>query len=253
MANMEFLRSNLLQTTTMATATAGNGSGTYAYLHDRNLGLRYSSSGYTTSTTLAISVVFAAPTVISHVALQNHGIRDYQLSYNSATGANVLVTVASNSATSTYHSFASVTVNSIEIYTTRATTVDTERRIGEWIMSERLMQFERNPSTRDYNPARPLKRVIHEMPDGGKTAFNIRQKFKAKIGFGFISDSFTSQLQSVYDTGSAVYFLPFTTTTGWAGVAHEVLWTNEWDFSYSENSKSQGQTGHVVLEETSNS
>jgi len=251
MANMEFLRQNQLQTTTMVTATSGNGSGTFAYLHDRNLGLRYSTVGYTTSTSLAISVVFAAPTVISQILIQNHNLRDFRLYYNSITANSINITTL-NSASSTYLSFATITVSSVDLQMDRATTVDTDRQVGEWILSERLVQFERNPSSRNYNPSRPIKRVIHEMPDGGKTAFNIRQKFKARIGFEYVSDSFTTQLQNIYDTASAIYFLPFPTTTGWSGVAHECLWTGDWDFTFSENSKTQGQKGAMMLEETSN-
>src|SRR3990167_4374315 len=177
MARMEFLRTNQLNTTTMATATSGNGSGTYAYLFDRNLGLGYVSSGYTTNTVSVISVVFGTPVILSHIMLQNHNLRDFRLYYNSTT-ANSLGIVTGNSATSTYLSFASVTVSSVDLQMSGASSTDTERRIGELILTARLVQFDRNPTAKNYDPVRPITRVLHKMPDGGVTAFNIHQKHK---------------------------------------------------------------------------
>ena len=247
MAVMEFLTQNYLNTSTVATATS-NPSVT-SFLYDRNTGLRYLTSGVTTSTSATIGVVFGTSRVISKIFIQNHNLRDFELRYNSVT---TITAVTLNSGSSTYISFASVTASSVDLISTRATTTDTERTVGEFYVGDRHLQFDRNPTAKNYDPARPMKRVIHKMPDGGVTAFNIRQKFNAKIKLDFASDSLASLIQPIYDTAAAFYFLPYPTTTGWAGVAHECLWTNEWDFTYAENSKSQGQSGSIVLEETSN-
>lgn len=250
MALMEFLKQNKLNTTTMITVPA-NQTGTLAYLFDRNTGLGFTSVGYDSNTSLALTVTFPTPTVLSHVFLQHHNLAQYRVFYDGVT-ANSLAVVATNSETSTYHAFASTTVSSVTIQMDRAKTAATERQLGEFVVTERRLQFERNPSFKDYVPVVARKRIRHEMPDGGMAHFNIKNKFKAKLSWKFLSAVFAASLRTVYDEAAALYFLPFPTTTAWDGVAHEVLWDNDFDFADDENSRTQGKGGEIKLWETSN-
>lgn len=249
MALMEFLKQNKLQTTTSATVTSG--SATAPFLLDRNTMLKYLSSGYTSNTSSLISVVFASPTVLSTIFIQNHNLKQFRAYYNSVT-ANSLLNVSSNSATSSYFSFASVTVNSVDLQMDSAMTADTERQVGEFVVTERRLQFERNPSAPDFDPQTNMVKVLHKMPDGGVTSFVIRAKYRTNMKWKFISTTFRNSLKTVYDEALPLYFLPFPTTTSWDGIAHEEIWTNAFDFSYDENSKTEGFGGTILLEETSN-
>ena len=251
MALMEFLKANKIETTTSFTCDAAQ-TGTLQYLFDRNKALGFTSSGKATSTSsLVLTYVFSSPQVLSNVLLQNHNLKQFRVFYDSAT-ANSLAVVTQNSATSTYLNFSSVTVSSISIQMDDTITPSVEKKIGEWVATEKRLAFERNPSHNDFEPVVSRKKIRHEMPDGGVSHFNIASKFKARLKWKFVTDSFVTSLRSVYDDALPLYFVPFPTTTGWAGLAHEVLWDNDFDFTYDENSKTQGQGGEIRLWETAN-
>lgn len=251
MANMEFLKANLVNTTTMVVGSTG--TGTFGFLYNRNDSLAYSTVGYTTNTSTLLSIQFSQPTVVSHILMKNHNIKQFRAFYNSATANTFSVDInkTTNSATSSYFGFASITVNSIQIQMDIGISTDTERKIGELVVTERRLQFSVNPSHNDYDPSINLTKIVHSMPDGGKTIFNIREKFRAKIAMEYISSAFNSSLRSVYEDALPLYFLPFPTTgTDWDSRAHEVVWTNDYNFTHAENSKTQGFIGNIVVEET---
>ncbi len=251
MANMEFLTANILNTTTMVVASTG--SGTFAYLYNRNDKLAYSTVGNFSGTSTLISFEFLGPTVISNIVMKNHNLKRFRAFYNSATANTFSVDVnqTANSGTSSYFGFASITVNSIQIQMDSTTAVGAEYKIGELILAEKRLQFAVNPTHDGYDPSKNRTKIVHTMPDGGVTVFNIRNKYRAKIGLEFISQTFRDDLSDVYDEALPNYFLPFPTTgTDWDGVAHEVVWTNDFNFRHEENSKTQGYSGDLLLEET---
>jgi hypothetical protein len=88
------------------------------------------------------------------------------------------------------------------------------------------------------------------MPDGGVGMFYIANKFKTSLKWKFISDTFRDNLLDLYLDAKPLYYIPYPTTTAWDGNAYEAQWTNDFNFSYSENSKTQGQGGSMILEET---
>lgn len=247
---MEFLRSNQYETTTSIVVQSN--TNTAQFLFDRNTDLDYATLNYNSTTSAVISVVFGSPTILSHILLQSHNLRQFRIYYDSVT-ANSLANVSANSATSHYFAFASVTVNSIDLQMDNTIAGSVEKSVGEFVLTERLVQFSRNPSAKDFDPVTKMHRVIHNMPDGGKSALIIKPKFKAKLKWEFITDAFKSSLETVYNAVNAVYFVPYPTSTSWDGTAKECIWTNDFDFSYDENSKTQGQGGSIVIEETANS
>ena len=101
MANMEFLRANAINTTTMVVASTG--TGTFSYLFDRNNGLSYATVGYLTTTSTLVSIEFNPARVISHLVILNHNLRQYRAFYNSATANTftLAINVSSNSQSST--------------------------------------------------------------------------------------------------------------------------------------------------------
>ena len=61
--------------------------------------------------------------------------------------------------------------------------------------------------------------------------------------------AYYNSLFNIYETQTAVMFVPFGTTTAWDGKAYECLWTNDFDFRHSDNNKDAGFSGMITLEE----
>jgi len=247
MARMEFLSENLFNTTTQAKVDSN--TTTVEYLFDRSTSLGYSSDGYNSTTATMISVEFSAPQVISHILMQNHNLRDFRLFYDSAT-ANSLLVDATNSNTSTYLAFSSVTVSSVQLQMNNTIEGSVEKEIRELFIGERHVQFERNPTVKKWKPMIFRKQIEHEMPDGGTVLFNIKDKYRASLAWEYITDDFRDDLYTVHRSALPLYFVPFPTATAWLGEAYETVWTGGFDFKHATNDKDQGWSGSINLKET---
>ena len=248
MAVMEFLSQNLINTTTLFLVDSA--STTTDLLIDRNPSNQYETDGYSSNTSTIISVEFSSSTIISNVMLQNHNLKDFRIFYNSTT-ANSLGIFASNSETSTYLNFASVTVSSVQLQMDSAIT-SAEKALGQFILSEKKLEFERNPEIKNYKPVIDRIQVRHIMADGGIVLHNIKDKYKVNMKFTFITESFYNSLLDIYKDSKPIYFIPFPTTSSWLGNAFEMVWSKDFDFKYSTNVRDIGYSGQLILEETSN-
>jgi hypothetical protein len=250
---MEFLSQNLIDTTTMFTVDSG--TGTLEYLFDRNLNIQYQTDGYTGNTSTIITVTFGAPTAISRILLQNHNLKQFRIFYDGAT-ASVFspdANITANSDTYHYFAFATKTASSISLQMDSTIDAGEEREIGQFYVGDAQVEFDYNPHTDNFDPKLYKQKIKHTMPDGGTNLFIVGNKFQANITLKFAGETFRDALRDVYDTGKPIYFIPESTNTGWAGEAHEVVWTNDWDFTYAENSRTQGYNGKITIEETPNS
>lgn len=247
MAVMEFHRANLINTTSMFTLDA-NQTGTIAYIIDNNKGTTFSTSGYNSTTSTTITVTFSPARIISHILILNHNIKNWDGWINTST--NQFVNTSTNSATSSYFSFASQTASTISIRMFDTIEGSVEKEIGELIITERRYAFERNPSIEDFVYAFQRKQVRHEMPDGGISLFNIRDKYRTNLKLEFFSQTSHDTLKGIYDNALPIFFVPFPTTTGWDGNGFECNWSGKFDFRYSTNVKTPGYTGKIMLEET---
>ena len=252
--NMEFISQNYLNTTTMITVDSG--SGTVGYLFDRNLSVEYQSSGYTADTSTVMNIVLEPPQVVSRILMQNHNLKAFSMYYNS-NAANVFtpdISVTQNSDTSSYFAVSSVTVDSIQLKMDDVMdSGNEERTIGELVIGDAKVIFDYNPSTDNFDPMLYKQKIKHTMPDGGTNLFIVGNKFQANITLKFIGEEFRDALKSIYDDAAPVYFVPEATTSTWAGEAHEVVYVNNWDFTYAVNSKEQGYNGKITIEETPSS
>lgn len=247
MALMEFLGQNKINTTSMIAVesdTAGSES-----LFDRNLNFGYISLGFLGTATTTISISFTAATVISHVIIQNHNLISFSVFYDGTT-TNALFATTTNSATSSYISFASVTVSSIQLRMVSSNTTTAEKFVGELIVAERKLVMERNPTINSYEPITVRKQVVHQMPDGGTTVFNIQNKFRGTLSWDYVSEDFRDALMAIYRTGEVFNFLTGPTTTAWNGEIFEVLWMDKFDFKFSSNVKEVGYSGRILLQQT---
>lgn len=248
--SMIFLSDNYCNTTTQIYVDSAN-TLSVSNIIDRNVDSQWMTIGYATNTSTILSIEFDSATSISRIFLQNHNLKQFRIFYNSAT-ANTFtpnLSFTTNSEGSNYLAINTVTVNSIQIQCDLAMTDDTEKKIGEIYIGNTLLSFERNPSAANYKPTLIKDRVIHRFPNKGVSTFVGKEKFKAEISWKFVTNSFTSQLLDLYTNNTILYFVPFPTSTAWDGIAYNMLWTNDFDFKYSDNNTSAGQGGKIVLEE----
>lgn len=248
MAVMEFLTKNKLNTTTMLTVDTS--TDTAQYIFDRSTTLPYQTSNYNSTTAAVVTISFSAATIVSHVMLQAHNLKEFSVYYNNTT-TNSLFSTTTNSASSTYISFASITVSAISVRMVASIAAGEEKTIGELFIGERRLQFERNPSHENWSPAIDPEQIVHRMPDGGDTVFHVRKQFNAKLSWEFITEDFRDDLFAVYRTGYAFTFVPHPTATGWDGSAYEVNWMDAFDFIPSHDVESSGYSGSIKMEKTS--
>lgn len=246
MAVMEFLTKNILDTTTMVVLDSNTGLA--EYLFDRNPAVEYVSTGYGTNTSTVISIEFTETETVSHIILQNHNLKQFRLFYDSVT-ANAISSFTTNSDTSTYISFSTITCNSVQLQCDLAMTADTEKSIGEFIISDLEFTFSRNPSIELFKPLFNKTQIVHKMPDGGVSVYNIKDKYNAKIGLKFIGSTFYNNLKTIYDSNDTFYYVPEPTSTSWDGKAYEVAWIGKFDFNYAQNSKNN-YSGNITIQET---
>jgi hypothetical protein len=248
---MLFLRPNEFNTVTQVVVDLVN-TGTTDRVLDKNRRTYWETVGYGSITSTIFSIEFSTATSIDSIFLQGINVKQYRIFYNSVTANTFTPAIAetTNSETSKFYQFNTTTVNSIQVQIDRAFTSDTEKRIGEIYIGSLMLNFERNPDHASYKPVATREQKIHRMPNGGVSQFLVDQKFKASIDWKFVTDSFTTQLLSIYETGTTMYFIPFPTTTAWDGNAYHCAWTNDFDFRHSSNNPSAGQGGKIVIEET---
>lgn len=248
---MSFFRRNELNTTTLVSVNTAS-TLTVENAFDRDTATQWTTVGYTTNTSTNFTVSLSAATVIDSIFLQNINLKQYRMFYNGAT-ANTFtpnISETTNSQTSRFYAINTITVTSITLQVDLAMTADTEKKMGELYLGSKMLDFERDPAAQDYKPNIDRKQVVHRMPNGGVHVFIVDDKFTAEIKWKFVTESFTSQLLNVYETGTAFYFVPFATSTSWDGKAYEVAWTNDFDFRHTDSNKMAGFSGRIALEET---
>lgn len=250
MSQMVFLRPNKLDTSTMIKVDAAN-TLTISYAFDRDKNTKWKTVGYGTSTSTIFSIEFNTATAIDKFYLQNHNLKQFRVFYNSTTSNTLTPNISetTNSATSNYYSFATITVTSLQLQLDRAVTADTEKQFGEIYVGSLMLAFERNPNAASYKPLVDRQQVVHKMPNGGVTQFIVANKFKADISWKYLTESFYNSLLNIYETGTAIHFVPFPTTTSWDAKAYECLWTNDFDFKHSDSNKDAGFGGVIRLQE----
>lgn len=251
MKTMEIISQSYLDTTSMFLVDSG--SGTLSYLYDRNLALGWQSDGYTGATTTTMNIVFPSPVVVSRIMMQNHNLKTFSIYHDSAPASvfSPAISVTGNSTTSHYFAVASTTISSLQIKMDDVMST-AERSIGELIVGDLKVSFDNNPDSANYDPKYYKQKVKYTMPDGGTNLFIVGNKYQASINLKFTGAAFTDSLRTIYEDGSPFYFVPEATTSGWVGQAHEVVWVNDWEFTYADNAKSQGYNGKIVIEETPN-
>lgn len=255
---MEFLKANFLNTTTMLTVNSNTGTASNLFLRDPFY--QYYTDGLNNdSTTMSITVTFAATTAVSRIALKDINLKQFRMFYNGATAnsfslANADTTVSeyiTNSATSKYFRFNTISVSSVTIQATSTINANQEKLLGLLVVSDKDVALTKIPSANQYKPRFTPKQVVHKMSDGGTRINKVRDKYEASLSLEYIDYAETQSLYNIWNADSPFNFVPFGTATGWDALIYECVWDGPFDFlEYSDNAASSGFGGKISIKET---
>jgi len=257
--NMEFLKLNKLDTTTMLSVTSGS---TTAYkLFDRYTSKYWESQNSSDTAAEIITIIFPATVTIDRIILQNINLKDFTIYYNGTTtnlftfNSNCITTTSdfvSNSVTNLYLYWNSATaITSISIKTSATMIANEQKKIGELWVTKQWFQFPENPSVKNFKPAIDRKEYVYEMSDGGVALYVINEVYKADIKLDFVSSATMQSLYSIWSAYDNFVFVPNPTGTNWDGKIYEVNWIGEFNFEqFADNYKGNGYTGSIKLRET---
>lgn len=256
--NMEFLYKNYVNTTTMLSVDSA--TGTVSYLIDRRPKRQYESDGYNNDlTTTTINIAFTETVTADRVVLQNINLKDFTIYYNGTTtnlftGTTTCDTTSSdwtgNSATSLFYVFASATAfTSLSIKCDKTIVADQEKKIGMVWVTTRAFQFDRNPGLSGYSPKVQAKEYVHKMADGGSTVYRIQDKMQIDLTVTHRTDRAT--IETIYDLNQELVFVPFPTSSAWAGDIWETNWIGGFDYKRpSMDYTVNGYDAKITLAET---
>lgn len=257
---MELLEQNYINTSTQLavndnTATAGN-----VFLRDTRFQY-YSDVLNDDNTTCTMTINFDSTTTVNRLAIVDHNLKAFTIFYNGSTASTISLDAtqntttsdySSNSDTSHYFKFATISCISITIDMKSTIVANNNKYIGYLLASSVKTDFDgRIPSAQQYNPVITPTNVIHRLSDGGIRIQNIDKKRKAKIGFDFITTATRDTLKEIYDQQLEVVFCPFGTSSGWDEFIFPCVWEGDFDFyRYSDNASQAGFSGTLTLLET---
>lgn len=256
---MEFIKGNILNTTTMMSLTNNTAMGANIFNSDKFF--QYYTDGLNNDATSAsITITFDETTAVSRIALLDHNLKSYRLFYNGSTANTFTFTgspstttsyFTSNSETSQYFRFNTITVSSITLDLLSTQIANSEKAVGRLIISDLILDFPQLPSARNFDPRVNPKQVIHTLSDGGTRIHNIRSKWSANIKLEYITESFRNDLKDVWESEDVFGFCPFGTSTSWDGQIYDCVWTGPFEFyEYTENALVSGFSGNIKLKET---
>lgn len=259
MWNMEFLKQNAINTTTVLSTTVN--TSTLLRLIDRDKSVKWETSGYSSDTVSVIVLTPTATHTISRIAIINHNLKAFSIYYGdtttnliSLTGSTNTTNWTTNSETSHYLVIATTTISPTVPLTLRMTgaqTADTERYIGEYYVGQDYFRFANNPAASNYEPKPEEKMFKHSMSDGGLVKYFLKEKFTADIKLDFVSSAERANFKNVYDQHLPFMFVPFPNTSTWDGDMYEVNWENSFDFYKLETEQiGNGYRGSIQLYET---
>lgn len=255
---MEFIKGNFLNTTTQLTVNSN--TSTSANLFSRDLFYQYYTESLNSdSTTMSITVTFDATTSVSRIGMKDINFKQFRMFYNGSTAnsfslVNADTTVSNyitNSATSKYFRFNTISVSSVTIQATSTIVANQEKLLGLLVVSDLEVELEKRPSAQQYKPRFVPKQIVHKMSDGGTRINKVRDKYEASLNLEYISYEETQRLYNLWTQDAPFNFIPFGTTTGWDALMYECVWDGPFDFlEYSNNAATSGFGGKISVKET---
>lgn len=256
---MEFLKANLINTTTQISVT--NNTTVVSNIFNRDEFYQYYTDGLNNDlTTASITITFGSTTNVSRIALVDTNVKDFTIFYNGST-ANTFALSSQATTTSSftgnvdenvYLRFPTTAVSSITIDMKKTITADQEKVLGLFFISDLYYTFGKIPNSGGYKPSLVPKQIVHALSDGGTRIHNIRKKFDLKIDLDYLDSSEVTSIRSIYDLQAAFQFSAFGTSTAWTNpVFFECVWPGPFSFyEYSGDAVSAGFSGKILLKET---
>ena len=256
---MEFIYPNYINTTTQLNLPANTFAASNLYSQD--LRTQYITDNFNDdATTASITITFDNTTAVSRIVLMETNLKGFTVFYNGSTSNTFALTSAdttasdwsSNSETSMFLTCSTIACSTITFDLKTTQLADSEKAIGRLIVSDKLLDFERVPASKNYKPLYSSIQVVHKMSDGGTRIQYIANKNTADIKFKHISASFRNSLKNVYDRNLSFIYAPFPTSTGWDAICWDAVWKGDFQFyRYSDDAVDAGFEGSISLLETS--
>lgn len=256
---MDFLKTNLINTTTQIAVT--NNTTVVSNIFNRDSFYQYYTDGLNNDlTTGSITITFAATTAVSRIALIDTNVKDFTIFYNGLT-ANAFTLVSQDTITSSFTGntnenlmlrFATIQCSSITIDLKKTMTANQEKVLGLLYFSDLIYTLGKIPNSSGYKPSLNPKQIVHALSDGGTRIHNVRSKFSLNIDLDYLSSTEVTSIRDVYDRQDGFQFTAFGTSTGWVNpVFFECVWTGPFSFyEYSGDAISSGFSGKINLKET---
>lgn len=255
---MEFIKANLLNTTTQITVNSNTDTADNLFNPDPLY--QYFSDGLNNDlTTAAITITFDTTTPVSRIALVDMNFKEFSIFYNGATANTFSITGGDTSVSSytgnadenKYFRFSTVQCSSITINAKKTITADQEKLLGKLLISDLNLTLTLIPSAKSYKPKIVPKQIVHKLSDGGTRIHNIKQKWSFDFSLDFVNTTQRDSLFDIYNSGDPFNFVPFGTATSWDAICPEVVWDGPFSFyEYSDNASVSGFSGKVTLKET---
>jgi hypothetical protein len=255
---MEILRPNLLNTTTAIRVYSN--TDTAQYILNPDLTYKYFSDGYSTDgVNVIVNISLTASNSIDRIVLMGINAKAFTIYRGGTTTIMTLqgadTTTAnwsSNSQTSMFLRFATVSVSQINIVMSSTMVANQEKELGYVYVGGKQLTLDPLPSSSEFSPLLDAKQVIHQMGDGRIRTYTRNRKKTAKLSLKNISSTMQESLKVIYDWRQEMYFAPFGTSTGWDGFFMECVWTGNFDFyRVTENGSTSYFEGSIDLRETS--
>lgn len=254
---MEFISTNYYQTTTQVSVNTG--TITAENLLYRDAALQWVSAGFSNDLTTASLVFNFGQTVsLSRIALVGVNAKGFRMFYGGLTanafalssGPTTTSVWSTNSETSMYLQFPTVSTDSVTIELSTTQVANSDKAISYLHFADVLLNFDRIPSAKNYEPMYRPKEIKHKLSDGGTRLHFIDQKFAASIKLKFVSEDFRNKLYSFWQNQGDFGFVPFGTATSWDEIIHTVVWPGIFDFfKYADDNPGTGFNGSIKLEE----
>jgi hypothetical protein len=257
---MEIIKANFVNTSTQLvvnsnTATAEN-------IINPDEAIQYYSDGFNDdNTTTTLTVNFDSTIAVSRLGILGINCNAFTVFYNGATANTFAITstgatsasdFSTNSEPSMFIQATSVNVTSVSIDMKTTMVANSEKVLGQFIISNEHVVFPRNPSAKNYKPLTNPKQTVHKLSDGGVRIHYVATKRSAEVKYSYITESFRDSLKAVYDLNDSFIFVPFGTMTSWDKIIFDAVWPGAFDFyKYSDNAATTGFSGKIKIKETS--
>lgn len=253
----EFIRANLINTTTQIIVNSNTATAGYIMIPDQRF--QYASASMADDTTVTtMRITFAQTTTIDRIAICNHNLKKFSLFYNALTANTFALTSTSDTTTANYLNnsnthqffrFAPVDVTSVSLDMYSTIVANSNKAVGYMVIGDKLTDFAgRRPAAQNYRINLVPKQIMHELASGGVRVQTISDNWRAQLGFDFLSTTIQQELKDIYDNHDELVFCPFGTCTGWDGLIFPAVWSGEFPFyNYSDNSSEAGFSGTIEL------